>query len=64
LEDNAKDGDTERLPKSLEEAVHNTSEKEVIIKNRGLRGKALCTEEYTKTDSSDKEEKDLKGYIN
>lgn len=63
MEDNAGDSNTERLPESPEKAVYNASEKEVIVRGGGLRSKALCTEEHAKTDSSDKKEKDLEGYI-
>jgi hypothetical protein len=51
------------LPKSPEETVYSTSEKEVIVKGGGLRGEALRTKEHAKTNFSNKREKDLRGYI-
>ena len=51
------------MPKSLEEAIHSTSKREVIIRGRGLYSKALHTKEYTKTNSSNKREEDPGEYI-
>jgi hypothetical protein len=52
------------LPKSLEKAIYSANKGKVIIKGRGLHGKALYIKEYIETNSGDKKEEDLREYIN
>jgi hypothetical protein len=51
------------LLKSLEETIHGVNEREIIVKGGGLYSEALYIEKYTKIDSSNKGEEDLRGYI-